>query len=1295
MPVDNNTFLDSSTNSLSITKNGNVSQGAFGPFSESPGYWSNYFDGTGDYLTVPSNAALAFGSGDFTIEGWINFEGNIANRAIISNVASGTDNNYFLLYVVNNSVVFQLRDSAGQFILTSSTTILAGVWYHIAVTRSGSTIRLFVNGQLVASGTSSKIVTQRSVIVGGFLYTGFETYAAGYISSVRVIKGTALYTSEFIPPKTALTPISGTSLLTCQDSGFKDNSVNSFSVTRTGDVRISALAPFTEPANTYWSTFFDGSTGHLTVPGSSSFAFSTGDFTVEAWVFVPAAIGGGVTNDRTVFGSFESGAPFFFISNDANKLGLWNGVSGSYSTGSVPANTWTHIAWVRNSSTLSFFINGNLSGTVAGYTSNFPNGGATMFIGKSNADSTRYFSGYISNLRIIKGTAVYTTAFTPSLTPLSSLTGTSLLSCQDRYARDNSSNAFLISAVGNAIQSGFSPSTSTRSGYWSNYFDGNNDYLTVSADSSLALGTGDFTIEAWVNRTGLNAVDSNFASIIADFRTAEPSSQILIEKAASSLKLELWVNGSSRIISSSDLMFGTWVHFAVVRSSGITKLYVNGVKEGVDYADTNNYSASAPVIGGRFAAVSGDFRSWNGYISNLRIVKGALYTSDFTPPTSPLTAISATSLLTCQDSGFKENSSNSISISTTGNAKTSELSPHMASAGYWSNYFDGASDSISVPSSTIFSYSNSQDFTLEAWFHITANGDYYQTIISSVDTSTIGPTIRFGNNGFGNKLQFMILQSSVNTVYSTSLTQAQALNRWYHVAFTRNNGICRAFLNGQLLNLGTGANPSSYPLTSFADSSAIGNSNCNIGAANFKGYISNVRIVKGTALYTASFSPSSTPLTSISGTTLLTCQNNRFIDNSSNALAITRTGDVVTSYIQPFQISPTVPNAVYSASANGGSLSFDGNGDYLSLASSANFDLYGGNFTVEGWVYLNSIANTPHIFQFGTGIHSRWSVYLGNNAGTFRLYSETSSTNGTNRIISSAKTTARWYHLAIVKSGTTITMYIDGVSEGTTTSNIFPTGNQQLAIGWQPFNGLAIDYFNGYLSDFRIVKGTALYNSNFKPPVVSLAAVPNTVLLLNATNAGIYDVASKNTIETVGDAKISTAIASKGSLYFDGIGDYLVIPSRPELNLSSKDFTIDFWVNFTTTTGIGPIISLDNSSFPPLLIQVDNGLLKAFATSASSSWDILNGFSFGNVVSNQWYHVALSRSGTIFRSFLNGTLVSTLNSSAAIENISSNPRIGNSDVAQNLLNAYLNDVRITIGVARYIGNFTPSDRSSA
>ena len=86
-----------------------------------------------------------------------------------------------------------------------------GQWTHVAAVRSGSTMTLYVNGTSVGSTTNSSNLTDTLFRIGSAGYTG--DYFTGYISNVRVVKGTAVYTGSFTPSTTPLTAVSGTSLL--------------------------------------------------------------------------------------------------------------------------------------------------------------------------------------------------------------------------------------------------------------------------------------------------------------------------------------------------------------------------------------------------------------------------------------------------------------------------------------------------------------------------------------------------------------------------------------------------------------------------------------------------------------------------------------------------------------------------------------------------------------------------------------------------------------------------------------------------------------------------------------------------------------------------------------------------------------------------------------------------------------------------------------------------------------------------------------------------------------------------
>lgn len=206
--------------------------------------YAGKFNNTSQYLTVAGSAATNFGTGDFTIEGWFN----------LASLSSSTD--YQILF--NNGVAgatqvglyyrpsgprFEI-DVNGSVILSANYTVTVGNWYHFAVVRSSTTsFKLFINGQQVATGTSSYTQVQQPFYIGGIAWAG--NYGVnGYLSNYRFVKGTAIYTSNFIPSTSPLTAVTGTSLLTLQNSTIIDNSTNAFSITNSGSVTTIDASPW-------------------------------------------------------------------------------------------------------------------------------------------------------------------------------------------------------------------------------------------------------------------------------------------------------------------------------------------------------------------------------------------------------------------------------------------------------------------------------------------------------------------------------------------------------------------------------------------------------------------------------------------------------------------------------------------------------------------------------------------------------------------------------------------------------------------------------------------------------------------------------------------------------------------------------------------------------------------------------------------------------------------------------------------------------------------------------------------
>ena len=167
----------------------------------------------------------------------------------------------------------------------------------------------------------------------------------------------------------------------------------------------------------------------------------------------------------------------------------------------------------------------------------------------------------------------------------------------------------------------------------------------------------------------------------------------------------------------------------------------------------------------------------------------------------------------------------------------------------------------------------------------------------------------------------------------------------------------------------------------------------------------------------------------------------------------------------------------------GASGAFDGSGDYLALAANAAFNLYQVDATIECWVYLAG-SGDRHIFGYNNTGASWWDVRVSStNNVVVRLNSNTTTLTSSGTI-----TPGQWTHVAVVCASQVTTIYLNGVASGSR-ANGFDGGNGTyvLAIGRNTYGGAYNYYFNGYLDEIRITKGTARYTANFTPPTEAFA----------------------------------------------------------------------------------------------------------------------------------------------------------------------------------------------------------------
>jgi hypothetical protein len=159
------------------------------------------------------------------------------------------------------------------------------------------------------------------------------------------------------------------------------------------------------------------------------------------------------------------------------------------------------------------------------------------------------------------------------------------------------------------------------------YFDGTGDYLTIPTNPGFVFGTGDFTIEAWFY------IVSGAVGAIFDTRSGATGITPLLYFSSSTLRY--YMNGGDLITSGTTLSAATWYHVALARSSGSSKMFLNGVQTGSTAADTNNFTLTNTINIGRG---NDGANVLNGYIDELRITKGfARYTANFTVPSNMIT----------------------------------------------------------------------------------------------------------------------------------------------------------------------------------------------------------------------------------------------------------------------------------------------------------------------------------------------------------------------------------------------------------------------------------------------------------------------------------------------------------------------------------------------------------------------------------------------------------------------------------------------------------------------------------
>ena len=379
-------------------------------------------DGSDDQVRITvDNSTMDIGSA-FTIECWFYYDNFIADASICQRGGgggawNGTDGVYYGLSFYNNKLNWIFQHSAGSNTYMGTTGLpLYNQWNHVAVSYDGTTTALFLNGVRENSSTASYVtVTNRDrFVIGTGQVNNWAAHAdfVGNIADFRISNSVRYDPTQTTctVPTASFTSDSDTGLLIKGgDAGIIDKAQGAQSILLQGDAKCSTEQ--TKFLST--SMKFDGNDriniGVLNDNGGI-LAMRTADFTWEAWVY----IGSGNTSYHQIFssrpsntGGTEQGS---LAVNPSGGLTFYVGAFVIDYTTSIGTGSWKHIAVVRDGSNCRLFIDGTQVAINTSFTSDMSRDDFTL---GANYNGTEAFTGYLSDVRVTKGLARYTSNFTP------------------------------------------------------------------------------------------------------------------------------------------------------------------------------------------------------------------------------------------------------------------------------------------------------------------------------------------------------------------------------------------------------------------------------------------------------------------------------------------------------------------------------------------------------------------------------------------------------------------------------------------------------------------------------------------------------------------------------------------------------------------------------------------------------------------------------------------------------------------------------------------------------------------
>ena len=796
------------------------------------------FNGSGSYAKCNYSPGFEPGSGPFTVE-CLFYVPNVSGYKTIfaftadyhfGIVINGSKINYF---ASSNGTSWNLLcGDGGSLNGAGANTITAGVWHHLAFTRSGNNWYGFYDGKLDLSVTVSGTIVSRSetLNIGRWGNNGY--WMNGYITEFNYVIGTCKYSAPFVPVKAQVKNDSYTKLLLHFLNPLTDSSNNNLKINPSGSFTLSNTYP--SPITTNSMTTVFGGASHMSTQANTSdiLGISCDNWTFETYILFTSSIidnnilfMGNESNDSDRFQFIQYYGPTFSL-GAGYGYSITDSTSGTIRWQAIATpqlNTWYHIALVKTGLNVELYINGQIQTKTTGTTlsANIPaRVGYPLIIGKYR-QSYYHFQGMLSECRF-SNVSRYAESFTPSTTRYVADANTKLLMHLDRIPGvidDYSPTPKQITAYGDAKQ------LCSPCGSGIAYFDGTGDYLTVPASSDFNFGSNNFTIEFDLY---LEAITSTSQVIFVNrSATYQYSGIFLYVGNTADLRVAMSSNGSSWDIANwvqlvPILSIKTQYHIALVRNGSIFTCYLNGVASSTTITSSASiYYQNAPVYIG--TDYNGTDYPLYGRLSEFRISNVARYTANFTPSTQPFKPDPYTKLLLHMDgvgNAFYDSSDppgdNGFPILPDGvtitPAGTFTSVKGKDGRSYWK--FDGSTNRIQLSTHALF-YLESLEWTLCLWAYRTSNKT--STMFVTWNTAT---AIRWELTTKANGTLYTWAYNGSGYPWDINVTTGFALNTWTHITLVNSSTAFKIYMDGLQVYTGTKLTMPSIPtpLTRIGDS---------------------------------------------------------------------------------------------------------------------------------------------------------------------------------------------------------------------------------------------------------------------------------------------------------------------------------------------------------------------------------------------------------------------------------------------------------------------------------------------